>query len=176
MEWTNQYRDSTNRRNRLNECIKQGKEYEMIQCWRNREQKKRMGRVIVYSCCMILYTCRAHRYALFITAVERERGEEEDALVLWQEEDVVVLYYSYGSHWMIHIIHRTWNIILIATSSPHFFVTLSSVYQVIRTNMTPSYRTINSITQLYVYAWNNSVAIVILGRKDGHGHGNKFNK
>ena len=44
----------------------------MIHCCRNREQKKRIGRVIIYSCCMILYTCRAHRQALVITAVERE--------------------------------------------------------------------------------------------------------
>ena len=42
---------------------------------------------------------------------------------------------------------------------------------VICTNMTPSYRTINSITQLYVHAW-------IVGGTDGHGHGhdNKFTK
>ena len=33
---------------------------EMIQGCTNREQKKRTGVVIIYSCCMILYTCRAH--------------------------------------------------------------------------------------------------------------------
>ena len=54
---------------------------------------------------------------------------------------------------------------------------LSSVYQIIRINMTPSYKTINSITQLYVYAWNNSV-VNILGGTDGlrHGRDNEFNK
>ena len=52
-------------------------------------------------------------------------------------------------------------------------VTLSSstAYQVIRTNMIPSYRTINRITQLIVYSWNNSV-VIILVRIDGHGHAN----
>jgi len=50
-------------------------------------------------------------------------------------------------------------------------VTLSSVYQVIRTNMIPSYRTINRITQLIVYAGNNSVVVILVGT-DGHGHDN----
>ena len=54
-------------------------------------------------------------------------------------------------------------------------VTLSSVYQVINTNMIPSYRTINRITQLIIYAWNNSV-VIILGGTDGHGSDNEFNK
>ena len=34
---------------------------DMIQCCTNREQKKRTGGVVVYSCCMILYTWCAHR-------------------------------------------------------------------------------------------------------------------
>ena len=49
---------------------------------------------------------------------------------------------------------------------------------VVRTNTTPLYyRTIVSITQIYVHAWNNNV-VNILGGTDGHGHGhdNKFNK
>ena len=58
-------------------------------------------------------------------------------------------------------------------------VTLSaSVYEVIHTNMTPSYyRIINSITQSYVYTWNISV-VNILGETDGHGHerDNEFKK
>ena len=71
-----------------------------------------------------------------------------------------------------YIIHHTRHMILIATSS-RMVVTLSSVYQVFCTNMIPSYRTINGITQLIVYAWNNSVGNV-LGETVGHGHDNKF--
>mmetsp|Transcript_26440 Transcript_26440/g.30075 ORF Transcript_26440/g.30075 Transcript_26440/m.30075 type:complete len:81 (-) Transcript_26440:48-290(-) len=37
--------------------------------------------------------------------------------------------------------------------------------------MIPSYRTINRITQLIVYARNNSVVIFLMGM-DGHEHGN----
>ena len=35
--------------------------------------------------------------------------------------------------------------------------------------MPPSYKTINSITLLYVYAWNNSVVNILVGT-DEHGH------
>ena len=52
-----------------------------------------------------------------------------------------------------YIFHCTWHTILKATSSSRTVVTLSSMYQVIPTNMIPSYRTINSITQSYVHAW-----------------------
>jgi len=37
--------------------------------------------------------------------------------------------------------------------------------------MIPSYRTINRITQLIVYAGNNSVVVILVGT-DGHGHDN----
>jgi len=70
-----------------------------------------------------------------------------------------------------YIIHRTRHTVLIATSSSQMVVTLSSMYQVIPTNMPPSYKPINIITQLYVYAWNNSVVIILVGT-DGHGHEN----
>ena len=56
-------------------------------------------------------------------------------------------------------------------TSSRMVVTLPSVYQVIRTNMIPSYRTINRITQLIVYAGNNSVVVILVGT-DGHGHDN----
>ena len=60
-----------------------------------------------------------------------------------------------------YISHRIRHTILIVTSS-HTVVPVASLYQVIHTNITPShYRTINSITQLYVYAWNNCVVIII---------------
>ena len=42
-----------------------------------------------------------------------------------------------------------------------------------RTNMTPSYKTINSITILCVCAWNNSVVIILVGT-DGNGHGQQI--
>ena len=64
---------------------------------------------------------------------------------------------------------------LIMISSRIFFTLLSPMCQVIRTNMTPSYKTINSITKLHVYIWNSS-AVIILGGTDRHGHENKFNK
>ena len=62
-----------------------------------------------------------------------------------------------------HIIYR--NIII-----------MNGCYTVIhlpshRTNMIPSYRTINRITQLIVYDQNNSVLIVFVGT-DGHLHDN----
>ena len=50
------------------------------------------------------------------------------------------------------------------------------LFQVIPTKMPPSYyRIFNSITQLYVYTWYNSV-VIILGGTDGHGRDNKFKK
>jgi len=54
-------------------------------------------------------------------------------------------------------------------------VTLSSVYEVIRTNMTPSYEHQQYHPIVRIYSWNNSV-VIILGGRDGHGHDNKFNK
>ena len=76
-----------------------------------------------------------------------------------------------------HVIHRVQHTILILHH--HEVVTLSSsVYEVIHTNMRPSYyRTINSITHQYVYTQNNS-GVIILGGTDGHRHrhDNKFNK
>ena len=73
--------------------------------------------------------------------------------------------YSYGSHWTIHY-----------SSHPTHYTDsdMTSVYQVIqviRTNMIPSYRTINRITQLIVYGWNDSVVIIHVGT-NGHGHYN----
>ena len=41
---------------------------------------------------------------------------------------------------------------------------------------TSYYRKINSITQLYLYAWNNCVVIIICGRNNEHGRDNKFNR
>ena len=53
--------------------------------------------------------------------------------------------------------------------------TLPSVYQVFCTNMISSYRTINRITRLIIYAWINSI-VIILGGTDRHGRDNEFNK
>ena len=76
----------------------------------------------------------------------------------------------------LYIIHRTWHTILIATSLQHHHHHEWSLHCHPCTkciNMTPSYRTINSITQSYVHAW-------IVGGTDGdwhgHRHGNKFPK
>mmetsp|Transcript_18423 Transcript_18423/g.20287 ORF Transcript_18423/g.20287 Transcript_18423/m.20287 type:complete len:95 (+) Transcript_18423:87-371(+) len=65
---------------------------------------------------------------------------------------------------MMMMMHPTYNT---DSTSSRMIVTLSSVYQVITTNMTPSYKTINSITQFYIYAWSNSV-VIVLGKMDGH--------
>ena len=75
----------------------------------------------------------------------------------------------------LYIIHRTWHTILIVISSRRMVITLSYVSQVIHINMTPSYRTINSITQSFVYAGNNTL-VIILGGTEEHMHGNEFNK
>ena len=81
----------------------------------------------------------------------------------------------YDSHRTIrYSLHPTWTTDS-GMASLQIMVTLSSVYQVICTNMTSSYKTINSITQLYVYACKNSVVIILVGT-DRHGHDNKFNK
>ena len=40
----------------------------------------------------------------------------------------------------------------------------NSRYTVIPINMIPSYKTINSITLLYVYSWNNSVVNILVGK------------
>ena len=106
-EWTNQYRDSKFQRNRLNRYINQWEEYDIIlYCTEDREQKKRIGRVIMYSCCMILYTCRAHQQALFITVVALVRGEEEA---------VGLLSVSYCTHQTINNpLHLIYNIYIIA--------------------------------------------------------------
>ena len=76
----------------------------------------------------------------------------------------------------LYIIHRKWHTILITTSSQHHHHHEWSLHchpYTKRINMTPSYRTINSINQLYVHAW-------VVGGTDGdgheHGHDNKFTK
>ena len=73
-------------------------------------------------------------------------------------------------------LHPTYNTesIIIITNSRHeqsLHCYTLNVYQVIPTNMTPTYRTINSITQSYIHAW-------IVWGTDGHGHrhDNKFTK
>ena len=78
---------------------------------------------------------------------------------------IIILTVTNGQCIIHHTRHR--NRILISTSS-RMVVTLSCVCQVIHINMTPSYRTINSITQSYAYTGNNTV-VIILGRTDGHG-------
>ena len=52
--------------------------------------------------------------------------------------------------------------------------TLPSMYKVFRTNMISSYRTINRFIRLIIYAWINSI-VIILGGTDGHGRDNEFN-
>lgn len=52
--------------------------------------------------------------------------------------------HSYGSYQTIYYS-------LHPTRTTSMFVTLSSIYPVICTNLTPSYKIVNSITQLYVY-------------------------
>ena len=94
------------------------------------------------------------------TKTTRGHDEEEDSDNNKDKQGHLRLY---GSH------QTTRYTILKATSSARIVVTLPSVYQVIPTNMTPSYRTINSITQSYVHAW-------IVGGTDGHGHNNIFTK
>ena len=60
----------------------------------------------MYSCCMILYTCRAHQQALFITVVALVRGEEEA---------VGLLSVSYCTHQTINNpLHLIYNIYIIA--------------------------------------------------------------
>ena len=87
-----------------------------------------------------------------------------------EEEDVVVLlpFVWFQSDDTSFIAPNMYKIDSDMGLSPQMVVTMLSVYQVIRTNVTPSYTTINSITKLYVYAWNNSVVIIIFGRKNGH--------
>ena len=74
-----------------------------------------------------------------------------------------------GQHVILHTQHH--NIIIITNSC---YTVIIIVYQVIHTNTAPSYRTINSITQVYVNASNKFVVIIICGRNDGHGHDNEF--
>ena len=115
----------------------------------------------------MLYPCCTHGQATAIAATPSKRKRK----VQWY------YYHLHGSHWMIHysLQHPSFITILIAHDIITNGHTLSLVYQVIYTNMTPSYKAIHSITILYVYAWNNSV-VNILGGIDGHRHDNKFNK
>ena len=68
----------------------------------------------------------------------------------------------------LYIIHRTWHTILIATSSQqhhHHEWSLHCHPCTKCINMTPSFQTINSITQLYVYGWNISVVNILGGTR-----------
>ena len=115
------------------------------------------------------------RYCTYVVPMERQQLQHqprEKRKVQWY------YYHSYGSHWTIHYsLHPAYNTDSDTTSSSsRMVVTLSSLYQVIHTNMTQLYhRTIYSITRGYVYAWNNS-GVNILGETDEHGHDKKFNK
>ena len=83
-------------------------------------------------------------------------------------------YHSDGSHWTIHYsFHPAYNTdsdtissSSSSSSSSRMVASLLSMYQVIHTNITSLYyRTIKSITQMYIYAWNNSL-VNILGGTD----------
>ena len=104
------------------------------------------------------------RYYTHAVPMERQQLQQQQSRVKRKRKSQRY-YHSYRSHRTIYIsLYLAWTI-LIATSS-RIAVTPSSVNQFIRSNMTPSYKTINSITRMYVYAWNNSV-VNILGGKMG---------
>ena len=68
-----------------------------------------------------------------------------------------------------YVIHYTQHTLLIAAWHHHEWslychpCTRSSFQRI---NTTPSYKTINSITRLYVYTWNNSVVIILWEQRD----------
>ena len=132
---------------------------EVTHSYENPITKKRKNTQI-YSYCRAVnevpYKCCTHGKATATVTASTEREEEG---TVWY------YYYSYVSHWTIHY-----------SSHPTHYndSDMTSVYQVIQvisTNMIPSCRTINRITQLIVYAWNNSVVIIHVGM-NGHGHYN----
>jgi len=115
------------------------------------------------------------RYCPYAAPINRQQLHQQQSQRRKKRNVQWHYYHLYGSRRTIHYLsHRTRHTILIVTSS-RMVGRLSSVYQVIPANTTPSYTTINVITQLYVYVQNNSV-VIILGGTDGHGHDNKFNK
>ena len=74
---------------------------------------------------------------------------------------------SYGSHWERRV--KCTGIIVIRMVPIGQYVICYLLFiapgPVICTNMTPSYKIINSITQLYVYTWNNRVVIILGGER-----------
>ena len=113
------------------------------------------------------------RYYTQAVSMERQQLQQQQS----REKRKMLWYYyhSYGSHWTIHYSSHLTYTILKVTSHHHEWSLQFHPCTKSHTNMSPSYKTINSITILYVYAWNTSVVTILVGT-DEHGHDNKFNK